>query len=223
MKKLLLLLPLGVSSLVAKPATPIMGFSTWNCFKGSINESMLQDVTDSMVAMGLVKSGYNYMNIDDLWAAHDRNATGGIEADPIKFPRGMKAFATYVNQRGMKLGLYTARNTRTCSGQMPGSLGHEQQDAATFAWMGAEFLKNDDCSVIYANAAKDYGAMQQAIASLPNVAMIHSTKAPDLSAADAPHVTQFRRVAKDLLDDWEDVMRLLDTANDADFLNVVGP
>lgn len=74
-----------------------------------------------------------------------------------------------------------------------------------------------------ANAAKDYGAMQQAIASLPNVAMIHSTKAPDLSAADAPHVTQFRRVAKDLLDDWEDVMRLLDTANDADFLNVVGP
>lgn len=42
MKKLLLLLPLGVSSLVAKPATPIMGFSTWNCFKGSINESMLQ-------------------------------------------------------------------------------------------------------------------------------------------------------------------------------------
>ena len=102
-----------------------------------------------MVAMGLVKSGYNYMNIDDLWAAHDRNATGGIEADPIKFPRGMKAFATYVNQRGMKLGLYTARNTRTCSGQMPGSLGHEQQDAATFAWMGAEFLKNDDCSVIY--------------------------------------------------------------------------
>lgn len=175
--KLLFLLPLGVSSLVAKPATPIMGFSTWNCFKGSINESMLQvgrthrsasthrtlfldcslalilrclqDVTDSMVAMGLVKSGYNYMNIDDLWAAHDRNATGGIEADPIKFPRGMKAFATYVNQRGMKLGLYTARNTRTCSGQMPGSLGHEQQDAATFAWMGAEFLKNDDCSVIY--------------------------------------------------------------------------
>ena len=47
---------------------------------------------------------------------------------------------------------------------MPGSLGNEVQDAATFAWMGATFLKNDDCGVIYADAAKDYGAMQRAIA-----------------------------------------------------------
>ena len=55
---------------------------------------------------------------------------------------------------------YTARNNRTCSGKMPGSLGNEAVDAKTFAAMGADFLKNDDCGVIYANAAQDYGAMQ---------------------------------------------------------------
>lgn len=34
---------------------------------------------------------------------------------------------------------------------------------------------------------------------------------------------QFRRVAKDLKDDWANVMRLLDTANDEDFLSITGP
>ena len=55
---------------------------------------------------------------------------------------GMPAFADYLRARGMKLGLYTARNLRTCSGKMPGSLGNEVVDAKTFAAMGAEFLKN---------------------------------------------------------------------------------
>jgi alpha-galactosidase len=50
----------------------------------------------------------------------------------------MPALATYLKARGMKLGLYTARNIRTCSGKMPGSLGNEAVDAKTFAAMGAE-------------------------------------------------------------------------------------
>eukprot|EP01050_Picozoa_sp_SAG11_P011482 SAG11_NODE_1217_length_5498_cov_3.519444_3_plen_196_part_00 len=135
----------------------------------------------------------------------------------------MPALAKYLKARGMKLGLYTARNYRTCSGRMPGSLGNEAIDARTFASMGAEFVKNDDCGVIYAHAAEDYGAMEQAIAAVPHVEMIHSVKAPDLGPADAPKVCQFRRVGKDLLDTWEDTMRLLDTANDERFLSQVGP
>ena len=86
-------------------------------------------------------------------------------------------------------------------------------------------VQHPQCSaaqVVYANAAKDYGAMEKAIAAVPDVAMIHSTKAPDLRGVDAAAVTQFRRVAKDLLDDWSDVMRLLDTANDEEFLSRVG-
>ena len=65
--------------------------------------------------------------------------------------------------------------------------------------------------------------MQDAIAALPDVEMIHSVKAPDLDPQDATNVCQFRRVAKDVKDDWCDIMRLLDTANDARFLSEVGP
>jgi alpha-galactosidase len=65
--------------------------------------------------------------------------------------------------RNLRLCADTARSTRTCSGMMPGSLGNEMLDAQTFAAMGADFVKNDDCHVVYADAVRDYGAMQRAI------------------------------------------------------------
>ena len=186
-------------SLTAQPKTPILGFSTWNCFEGAINETELRGVASAMAASGLVASGYTYLNVDDEWAEDQRNAAGEIVASRTKFPSGMPAFASYLKARGMRLGLYTARNYRTCSGRMPGSLGNESIDAKTFAAMGAEFVKNDDCGVVYAHAAQDYGAMEKALAAVPGVRLIHSVKAPDLGAKDAPKVSQFRRVGKDLL------------------------
>lgn len=49
------------------------------------------------------------------------------------FPSGMKALADYVHSKGLKLGIYSDAGYYTCSKQMPGSLGHEEQDAQTFA------------------------------------------------------------------------------------------
>jgi hypothetical protein len=61
MSKLVLALvasAVGLSSaLVAKPATPIMGFSTWNCFAGAFDEKVLWAAAESMSSSGLVKSG----------------------------------------------------------------------------------------------------------------------------------------------------------------------
>ena len=41
-----------------------------------------------MASAGLVRAGYTYLNIDDLWAADQRDAAGAITADPAKFPSG---------------------------------------------------------------------------------------------------------------------------------------
>eukprot|EP01045_Picozoa_sp_COSAG04_P037015 COSAG04_NODE_9260_length_881_cov_1.459079_1_plen_102_part_10 len=83
-------------SLTAQPKTPILGFSTWNCFQGAINETELREVADAMAASGLVASGYTYLNIDDEWAEDQRNAAGEIVASRTKFPSGMPAFASYL-------------------------------------------------------------------------------------------------------------------------------
>ena len=47
--------------------TPPMGWMTWNMFKGDINEQLIRETADAMVASGLVEAGYKYIFIDDLW------------------------------------------------------------------------------------------------------------------------------------------------------------
>jgi alpha-galactosidase len=211
-----------VNGSILRPSRPIMGFSTWNTFGMSISESSLQEVANQMVALGLRDLGYTFVNIDDGWAEDQRNTSGFIVGSKKKFPSGMAAFGQFIHALNMSFGLYTSRNKRTCSGKMPGSLGNEEIDARTFAEYGADFIKNDDCGVIYAHAIKDYGAMQQAIAKADRP-MIHNVKAPDLPANESAQVSQFRRVGKDLKNSWENLVRVLDTGTDAKFAKIAGP
>ena len=103
----------------------------------------------------------------------------------------------------------------------PGSLGHELIDAQTFAAFGADFVKNDDCHVVYADAFKDYLAMQDAIAQVDRP-MQHAVKIYDLNPATAPQVAQYRRVGGDLHNSWMNVMSMLDRGDDAFFASVPG-
>ena len=206
-------------ALVGKASRPVLGFSTWNQFGSDISDELIRSVGDALVSTGLAAKGYNLLAIDDAWAAEQRDSSGRITAHPVKFPHGMKALADYLHSKGLRMGLYTSRATRTCGGQMPGSLGYEMVDAVTFAGMGADWLKNDDCHVTYANAARDYGAMERALAAVKNRSILHNVKAPDLNASAAPHVSQFRRVGKDLKNTWRDMVRVLDTGLDRQFLD----
>ena len=47
----------------------------------------------------------------------------------------MAALADYVHSKGLMLGIYTSRGALTCQGR-PGSDGHEEIDAKTFAAWG---------------------------------------------------------------------------------------
>ena len=82
-----------------------------------------------------------YINLDDGWAIN-RTAAGVLFADPALFPPsapglndGIKLVADEVHRRGLLFGIYTARGSVTCLGR-PGSDGHEQLDAETFASWG---------------------------------------------------------------------------------------
>lgn len=98
-----------------------------------------------MVSSGLRDKGYIYVNIDDCWAVHSgRDANGNLVPDPVKFPNGIIGVANYVHSLNMKLGIYSDAGTNTCQGQ-PGSLNHEDQDAASFASWGVDYLKYDNC------------------------------------------------------------------------------
>ncbi len=135
--------------------TPPMGWNSWNTFAGNINEAVVYETADAMIANGMRDAGYVYIVIDDTWSLKQRNANGDLVPDPAKFPGGMKKLADYLHSKGFKFGIYSCAGTRTC-GDYPGSWGHEFQDARLFASWGVDYLKYDWCSTGTANAQDAY-------------------------------------------------------------------
>lgn len=123
--------------------TPPMGWMTWNFFGTNINENIIREIADAMVANGMVKAGYDHLMIDDGWQG-GRDNKNNIIPDPKKFPSGIKALADYVHSKGIKLGIYSDAAQLTCA-NYTASLGFEEQDAKTFASWGIDYLKYDYC------------------------------------------------------------------------------
>jgi alpha-galactosidase len=122
--------------------TPPMGWNSWNFFQEKIDDAIVRQIADVLVASGMRDAGYVYINIDDTWEG-SRDSSGRIQANK-KFP-DMKALADYVHSKGLKLGIYSSPGPKTCAGY-EGSYGHEEQDAKTFAGWGIDYLKYDWCS-----------------------------------------------------------------------------
>ena len=157
----LLALPLKAQKWEHLADTPQMGWSTWNKFQGNISEDIIKGIADAMVESGLSDAGYTYINIDDCWHGQ-RDENGFIQADPAKFPNGMKAVADYLHAKGLKLGIYSDAGTGTCAG-MPGSLGHEYQDAIQYARWGVDYLKYDWCNTTNINPQGAYLLISDAL------------------------------------------------------------
>lgn len=129
-----------------------MGWNSWNTFQCNLSETLIKGIADAMVSSGMQAAGYRYVNLDDCWM-DGRDSTGKLQWNASKFPSGIPALAAYVHGKGLKLGIYETPNTETCVGIYGGispsiavgSLGHETQDAATFASWGVDFLKHDLC------------------------------------------------------------------------------
>ncbi|XP_076085457.1 alpha-galactosidase A-like isoform X2 [Mytilus galloprovincialis] len=140
--------------------TPTMGWRNWERFRcevdcktypnDCIGERLFMDMADAMVAGGFKDAGYDYVLLDDCWPAPHRDSSGRLQADPKRFPHGIKALADYIHSKGLKFGIYEDFGTKTCAGYI-GSEFYMQTDAQTFADWGADLVFFDHC---YA-AAKD--------------------------------------------------------------------
>jgi alpha-galactosidase len=121
-----------------------MGYNTWYQFRTSITESEIVRQAQLLVSSGLAAAGYRCVNLDDGWMAAQRTADGELAGDTAKFPRGIAWLADQIHALGLRFGLYTAIGTRTCQ-SLPGSWGHYDQDARSFASWGVDFVKVDLC------------------------------------------------------------------------------
>src|SRR3990170_8581707 len=83
---------------------PPMGWNSWNHYACDIDETLIKRTADAIVSSGLRDAGYVYVNLDDCWHG-TRDADGNIQADPQRFPSGMKALGDYLHERGLKFGI----------------------------------------------------------------------------------------------------------------------
>ena len=193
-------------------SAPPMGWNSWNNFGCDINEQLIRDTADGLIASGMKEAGYNYVNLDDCWAEPERNAEGKLEANHARFPSGIKALGDYLHTRGLKLGIYTSAGTQTCALTMPGALDHEDVDAQTFADWGVDYLKYDNCNNEGRPAQERYAKMGEALRKTgrPIVYAVCEwgdndpwTWAPDVGAT-------LWRTTGDISDSWTSMTSILD-------------
>lgn len=141
--------------------TPPMGWNSWNKFGCNVSGKLITEMADAMVNNGMLEAGYSYLVIDDCWQI-GRDSLGNIIPDPERFPKGMKAVADYVHNRGLKFGIYSCAGSETCQGR-PGSRGYQFQDARTYAKWGVDYLKYDWCADEGQNPKAAYKTMSDAL------------------------------------------------------------
>lgn len=134
--------------------TPPMGWNSWYIHYDRINDQLMREAADQMLASAMADYGYQYVNIDDCWmvkvnskdsviGGKTRDKNGDILTNK-RFP-DMKGMTDYIHSKGLKAGIYISPGPSTCA-QYEGSYKHESQDAKTFAGWGFDFLKYDWCS-----------------------------------------------------------------------------
>ncbi|MFI8219435.1 alpha-galactosidase D [Streptomyces sp. NPDC085932] len=112
----------GTTPAAPLAAKPYMGWSSWSMQSSKypglnpdgdyswLTEANVLKQADALAAK-LKKYGYEYVNIDAGWW-RDKDWKPGFDrygrqqADPIRFPRGMKAVADHLHAKGLKAGIY---------------------------------------------------------------------------------------------------------------------
>lgn len=194
-------------------ATPPMGFNTWNKFGCDVSEQLIKETADAMAASGMREAGYKYVVIDDCWQV-SRAADGRIVADPQRFPSGMKALADYVHGKGLRFGLYTDLGTQTCEGR-PGSLGHHEIDARTYAEWNIDYVKVDWCNADDLDAPTEYANFRAALSRTGRPIVLSICEwGRNRPWEWAGGVGQLWRTTSDISDRWQSVVWIMN-ANDA--------
>jgi alpha-galactosidase len=167
--------------------TPPMGWNSWNCFQTRIDEAKIRGAADAMVTSGLIDHGWTYINMDDRWEGQ-REAAGNILSS-AKIPN-MKGVVDAIHAKGLKVGLYSSPGPLTCANAV-GSYMHEDQDAATYAAWGIDYLKYDWCS---------YAGIAELLREDRYAGLLPMDKSVELKALAMEHaVLQMRRYGQDPL------------------------
>jgi alpha-galactosidase len=198
-----------------------MGWNSWNKFAcgNDFNEQSVKGIADAFVSTGMKDAGYQYVNLDDCWMDGRDSATKKVKVNATRFPSGLAALADYVHVKGLKLGIYSTPNTKTCSGiygsctNCVGSKDYETIDAQTYADWGIDYLKYDKCQGDLSRFAVMRDALQatkRPIFYSINPGDQGPFCVPTNCSIDLVTIANMWRIEMDIGANWASVIRLVD-------------
>ncbi|KAJ8297727.1 hypothetical protein KUTeg_024258 [Tegillarca granosa] len=221
--------------------TPPMGWMHWERFRcitnctedpeNCLSEKLIMETADRMAADGYRDAGYKYISIDDCWMSKQRDSSGRLQSDPIRFPSGIKALADYVHSKGLKLGIYEDFGQYTCMGY-PGSEFYLELDANTFAEWGVDMLKLDGCNSNIHDMTAGYETMGFFL-NRTNRPILYACSWPAYTDSTA-NLTDYNVIKKhcnmwrnyrDIQDSWEITLDIINYygKDDGGFSQLAGP
>jgi alpha-galactosidase len=99
--------------------TPALGWNSWNCWAGAVDQDKVLRSARAMVKAGLDRHGWTYINIDDTWQGARGGPRKAIQPN-AKFP-DMKALCDEIHGLGLKAGIYSTPWVQSYAGYVGGS------------------------------------------------------------------------------------------------------
>jgi len=84
--------------------TPPMGWNSWNCWAGAVDQDKVLRSAKALVDSGLANYGWSYVNIDDTWQGKRGGPSNALQPNE-KFP-DMKGMVDKIHSMGLKAGIY---------------------------------------------------------------------------------------------------------------------
>lgn len=210
--------------------TPPLGWNSWNCWGGQVDQAKVLRSARALVASGLNQHGWIYINIDDTWQGARGGTKNAIQPDPDRFP-DMKGLADEVHGMGLKIGIYSTpwvtsyahriggssqnpegkwdASTMTSGGSNPNILSFgiapyhfARADAGQWAAWGMDYLKYDWAPVTAGPAQEMDEALR---ATGRDIVLSLSNNGPGTLLGEinqvAPHAQSWR-TTDDINDSW---------------------
>jgi alpha-galactosidase len=202
--------------------TPAMGWNSWNCWAGAVDQDKVLRSAKAIVSSGLAAHGWTYVNIDDTWQGQRTGKDHALEAN-AKFP-DMKKLCDDIHAMGLKAGIYSTPWVTSYAGFAGGSAdtadgswvkpkegegdkGHRHgavpfasADANEWAAWGMDYLKYDWNPIDVPHTAEMSQALRD---SGRDIVYSLSNAAPHEHAADWARLANSWRTTGDIFDHWD--------------------
>ncbi len=199
--------------------TPPMGWNSWNCWAGSVDQEKVLRSARAMVASGLNQHGWSYINIDDTWQGPRAGPEHALQGNE-KFS-DLKGLCSELHRMGLKAGIYStpwitsyakypggasaqpdgawSKALANKENQALGKYSFAMADARQWAKNGFDYLKYDWFPNDVAHTAEMSNALRT---SGRDIILSLSNTAPFESVQDWQHWANCWRTTGDIRDTW---------------------